>query len=139
VAKRTGNKKTTDPLAARLAAFAAERFPTAVAGIVTALEPLFESRSGENEAAIDALREPARIAILERFGSAAPLEALETSPTVSANERLAAETRRIAARLLRALEESKQVAVRRLSYALMPDDGVSLSNLLDRAEERLSA
>lgn len=51
----------------------------------------------------------------------------------------AAETRRIAARLLRALEESKQDAVRRLSYALMPDDGVSLSNLLERAEERLSA
>lgn len=51
----------------------------------------------------------------------------------------AAETRRIAARLLRALEESKQVAVRRLSYALMPDDGASLSILLERAEDRLSA
>jgi GGDEF domain-containing protein len=51
----------------------------------------------------------------------------------------AAETRRIAARLLRALEESKQVAVRRLSYSLMPDDGASLSILLERAEDRLSA
>jgi GGDEF domain-containing protein len=51
----------------------------------------------------------------------------------------AAETRRIAARLLRAMEESNQLAVRRLSYALMPDDGASLSILLDRAEERLSA
>ena len=51
----------------------------------------------------------------------------------------ASETRRIAARLLRALEESSQVAVRRLSYALMPDDGASLSVLLERAEERLSA
>jgi len=51
----------------------------------------------------------------------------------------AAETRRIAARLLRAMEESNQVAVRRLSYALMPEDGASLSVLLERAEERLSA
>ncbi|MFQ5530160.1 MAG: diguanylate cyclase domain-containing protein [Gemmatimonadota bacterium] len=51
----------------------------------------------------------------------------------------AAETRRIAARLLRAMEESNQVAVRRLSYALMPDDGASLSALLKRAEDRLSA
>ena len=51
----------------------------------------------------------------------------------------AAETRRIAARLLRAMEESNQVAVRRLSYALMPVDGASLSSLLKRAEERLSA
>lgn len=51
----------------------------------------------------------------------------------------AAETRRIAARLLRALEESNQLAVRRLSYALMPDDGASLSVLLKSAEERLSA
>lgn len=51
----------------------------------------------------------------------------------------AAETRRIAARLLRAMEESKQMAVRRLSYALMPDDGASLSTILERAEERLSA
>ena len=54
-------------------------------------------------------------------------------------EKDAAETPRIAARLLRALEESNQVAVRRLSYALMPDDGASLSVLLERAEERLSA
>ncbi len=51
----------------------------------------------------------------------------------------AAETRRIAARLLRAMEESNQVAVRRLSYALMPDDGATLSILLECAEERLSA
>ncbi len=51
----------------------------------------------------------------------------------------AAETRRIAARLLRAMEESNQVAVRRLSYALMPVDGASLSSLLKCAEERLSA
>ncbi len=58
---------------------------------------------------------------------------------VGLSETDAAETRRIAARLLRALEESNQVAVRRLSYALMQDDGVSLSVLLERAEERLSA
>lgn len=51
----------------------------------------------------------------------------------------AAETRRIAARLLRALESSNQEAVRRLSYALMPDDGASLSALIERAEGRLSA
>ena len=96
VAKPTGNQKTIDPLAARLTAFAAERFPTAIAGIVAALEPLFASRSGEDEAAIDALREPARIAILARFGSAAPAEALETSPAVSADERFAAEIQRMA-------------------------------------------
>jgi GGDEF domain-containing protein len=51
----------------------------------------------------------------------------------------AVETRRIAARLLRALESSNQEAVRRLSYALMPDDGASLSALIERAEGRLSA
>jgi len=51
----------------------------------------------------------------------------------------AAETRRIAARLLRAMQESNQIAVRRLSYALMPVDGASLSALLECAEHRLSA
>ena len=51
----------------------------------------------------------------------------------------AAETRRIAARLLRALETSNQESVRRLSYALMPDDGATLSALIERAEGRLSA
>lgn len=95
VAKRMRKKKMTDPLAARLTAFAAERFPTAVIGIAAALEPIFVSRSGENEAAIDALRDPARTAILERFGSAAPVDLFETSPAVRVDERLAAEIRRI--------------------------------------------
>lgn len=51
-----------------------------------------------------------------------------------------AETRRIAARLLRALEgEGRHRPVRRLAYALMPEDGVTLSALLEEAERRLEA
>lgn len=48
-----------------------------------------------------------------------------------------AETRRIAARLLRALEGESRRPVRRLSYALMPDDGATLAALLKAAEAGL--
>lgn len=48
-----------------------------------------------------------------------------------------AETRRIAARLLRALEGESRRPVRRLSYALMPDDGATLAALLEAAESGL--
>lgn len=48
-----------------------------------------------------------------------------------------ADTRRIAARLLRALEGAGQRSLRRLSYALMPDDGATLSAMLEQAEQRL--
>lgn len=48
-----------------------------------------------------------------------------------------AETRRIAARLLRALEGEGRRPVRRLSYALMPDDGATLTSLLAAAEKGL--
>ncbi len=95
MAKRTG-EKTADPLGAGLLAFATERFPTAAGGLAEALEPILAARDGRGEAAIDALREPARLAILKRFSSAAPPQALETSPTVRAEERLATEIRRIA-------------------------------------------
>lgn len=47
------------------------------------------------------------------------------------------ETRRVAARLLRALEESGRSPVRRLSYALMPEDGATLAALVAGAETRL--
>jgi 2-oxoisovalerate dehydrogenase E1 component len=95
VAKRTG-EKTDDRLGARLLAFATERFPNAAGGLAEALEPVFAACSGADETAIDALRDPARIAILQRFGAAAPAEIFETSPAVRADERLATETRRIA-------------------------------------------
>lgn len=48
-----------------------------------------------------------------------------------------AQTRRIAARLLRALQSEGRSSVRRLSYALMPEDGPTLSALFDEAESRL--
>ncbi|MGI9038447.1 MAG: hypothetical protein ACR2GQ_06260, partial [Gemmatimonadota bacterium] len=50
-----------------------------------------------------------------------------------------ADTRRIAARLLRALEGAGQRSLRRLSYALMPDDGATLSAMLEQAEQRLAS
>jgi len=53
-----------------------------------------------------------------------------------------AESRRIAARLLRALagESPEGVsAVTRLSYALMPEDGASLAALFEQAERRLES
>jgi GGDEF domain-containing protein len=49
-----------------------------------------------------------------------------------------ADTRRIAARLLRALESAGQRSLRRLSYALMPDDGATLSAMFEQAEQRLT-
>lgn len=48
-----------------------------------------------------------------------------------------AQTRRIAARLLRALQSEGRSSVRRLSYALMPEDGLTLSALFDEAGSRL--
>ena len=78
MAKRTG-EKTDDRLGVRLLAFATERFPTEAGGLAEALEPILAACRGGDEAAIDALREPARAAILERFGSATPPETLETS------------------------------------------------------------
>ena len=48
-----------------------------------------------------------------------------------------AQTRRIAARLLRALQSERRSSVRRLSYALMPEDGATLSALFEEAETRL--
>jgi len=50
-----------------------------------------------------------------------------------------AETRRIAARLLRALEGEGKRSVRKLSYALMPDDGATLTALLEAAERGLES
>lgn len=49
-----------------------------------------------------------------------------------------AETRRIAARLLRALEGDGRSPVSRLSYALMPDDGATLAALMRTAERNLA-
>lgn len=49
-----------------------------------------------------------------------------------------AETRRIAARLLRALEADGRSPVSRLSYALMPEDGASLASLMQTAEDDLA-
>ncbi len=49
-----------------------------------------------------------------------------------------AETRRIAARLLRALEADGRSAVSRLSYALMPEDGATLASLMQAAERNLA-
>jgi len=49
-----------------------------------------------------------------------------------------AQTRRIAARLLRALQsEGRSSSVRRLAYALMPEDGATLAALFEEAETRL--
>jgi GGDEF domain-containing protein len=48
-----------------------------------------------------------------------------------------AETRRIAARLLRALQSEGRSSVRHLSYALMPEDGATLAALFEGAETRL--
>jgi GGDEF domain-containing protein len=48
-----------------------------------------------------------------------------------------AQTRRIAARLLRALQSEGRSSVRHLSYALLPEDGVTLAALFEQAEERL--
>lgn len=48
-----------------------------------------------------------------------------------------AQTRRIAARLLRALQNEGRSSVRRLSYALMPEDGATLAALFEEAESRL--
>ncbi len=48
-----------------------------------------------------------------------------------------AETRRIAARLLRALQSEGRSSVRHLAYALMPEDGATLSALFEEAESRL--
>ena len=48
-------------------------------------------------------------------------------------------TRRIAARILRALDSAEHSAsVRRLTYAVAPEDGRSLAALLDHARERLA-
>ena len=49
-----------------------------------------------------------------------------------------AETRQIAARLLRALEVDGRSPVSRLSYALMPEDGATLASLMQAAERGLS-
>ena len=48
-----------------------------------------------------------------------------------------AQTRRIAARLLRALQSESRSSVRNLSYALMPEDGATLSALFEQAEASL--
>lgn len=49
-------------------------------------------------------------------------------------------TRRIAARILRALDSAEHsAAVRRLTYAVAPEDGTSLASLLSHARERLTA
>lgn len=48
-----------------------------------------------------------------------------------------AQTRRIAARLLRALQSEGRSSVRHLSYALLPEDGATLSALFEEAEARL--
>lgn len=48
-----------------------------------------------------------------------------------------AQTRRIAARLLRALQSEGRSSVRHLSYALLPEDGATLAALFEEAETRL--
>lgn len=49
----------------------------------------------------------------------------------------AAQARRIAARLLRALQSEGRSSVRHLSYALLPEDGATLAALIQVAETRL--
>ena len=49
-------------------------------------------------------------------------------------------TRRIAARILRALDAADHgEAVKRLTYAIAPEEGLMLSELLDAARTRLEA
>ena len=96
MAKSTGKKVAPDAVVARLSAFAAERFPTALEGIVAALEPVLTTRAIKTENDLDGLRRPARAAIFDRFGSRAPVDAPETIPTVSADSRYASEVDRIA-------------------------------------------
>jgi len=77
-------------LRARLAAFAAERHPFALSAILMAFDAVSSADPGRDEGAIEALRRPFAAA-LEAALAKAPLEGIpETTPGVSADERLGA-------------------------------------------------
>ncbi|MGH9369395.1 MAG: thiamine pyrophosphate-dependent enzyme [Thermoanaerobaculia bacterium] len=77
-------------LRARLAAFAAERHPFALSAILMAFDAVSSADPGRDEGSIEALRRPFAAA-LEAALAKAPLEGIpETTPGVSADERLGA-------------------------------------------------
>ena len=95
MSKRSKNN-TTDALAARLAAFVAERFPLSLNDILVAIEPLLAERGADDEASIDALRGGVRRALVGKLTREAPPGIPETSPGVSAEARMRDEVELIA-------------------------------------------
>jgi 2-oxoisovalerate dehydrogenase E1 component len=91
----TLDRRPRTSLAARFAAFVAERFPFALEGAREALEEALArsagERPGDDEAAIEALRAPLRDALGGRFGPGRrgpDADLPDTTPGVSAAERL---------------------------------------------------
>ena len=95
MSKRSKNN-TTDALAARLAAFVAERFPLSLNDILVAIEPLLAERGADDEASIDALRDGVRGALVDKLTREVPPGIPETSPGVSAEARMRDEVELIA-------------------------------------------
>src|SRR5262249_53588660 len=75
-------------LAARFAAFVAEQFPFALAPALEAFRSACPGDPGRDAAAIDSLRRPVGDALRRAFAGAPPDGIPETTPRVSAAERL---------------------------------------------------
>ena len=85
---RTTPAAARTTLAARFGAFVAERFPFALDRALEAFRSVAPGESGRDEASIEALRAPLRKALEAAFDDAATDRLPETTPRVSAADRL---------------------------------------------------